>query len=107
MKLSRNLLAGASLFALSCVSALAQQVTGVLGSPGATITIDGRQLPLPPPAFGGMIKEKASESTAWWAPRVVPPKGAPNVLLIMTDDQGYGDLGIYENKPGQRVMALT
>ena len=23
-------------------------------------------------------------------PRVVPPKGAPNVLLIMTDDQGFG-----------------
>ena len=21
---------------------------------------------------------------------MVPPKGAPNVLLIMTDDQGYG-----------------
>ena len=37
-----------------------------------------------------MIKEKASESTPWWPPRVVPPKGAPNVLLIMTDDQGFG-----------------
>ena len=36
-----------------------------------------------------MIKEKASESAAWWAPRIVPPKGAPNVLLIMTDDVGY------------------
>jgi len=60
------------------------------GSPGATITIDGKQLPPPDPAFGGVIKEKASESTAWWAPHVVPPKGAPNVLLIMTDDQGFG-----------------
>lgn len=37
-----------------------------------------------------MIKESATDSTPWWAPRVVPPKGAPNVLLIMTDDQGYG-----------------
>ena len=37
-----------------------------------------------------MINEKASDSKAWWAPRVVPPKGAPNVLLIMTDDQGFG-----------------
>ena len=36
-----------------------------------------------------MIEEKASESKAWWAPRIVPPKGAPNVLLIMTDDVGY------------------
>ena len=37
-----------------------------------------------------MIKEKASESKPWWPPRVVPPKDAPNVLLIMTDDQGFG-----------------
>jgi hypothetical protein len=33
-----------------------------------------------------VIKEKATESTPWWPPRVVPPKGAPNVLLIMTDE---------------------
>lgn len=26
----------------------------------------------------------------WWPPRVVPPKGAHNVLLIMTDDVGFG-----------------
>ncbi len=37
-----------------------------------------------------MINESATGSTPWWPPRVVPPQGAPNVLLIMTDDQGYG-----------------
>src|SRR5258707_15606990 len=66
------------------------QTTGVIGSPSATTTIDGKQLPPPDPKFGGVIREKASESTPWWAPRVVPPRGAPNVLLIMTDDQGFG-----------------
>jgi len=71
-------------------SGLAQQITGTPGSPGATTTITGKQIPPPDPKFGGEIKEKASESKAWWAPRVVPPKGAPNVLLIMTDDQGFG-----------------
>ena len=95
MEISRSMLAGASLLALSCVSALAQQVTGVPGSPGATTTIDGKQLPPPDPKFGGVIKEKASESTAWWAPRVVPPMGAPNVLLIMTDDVGFGAPGTF------------
>ena len=69
---------------------LAQQVTGEPGSPGATTTLDGKRLPAAEPRFGGVIKEKASESTPWWAPRVVPPKGAPNVLLIMTDDEGFG-----------------
>ncbi|HWU39797.1 MAG TPA: arylsulfatase, partial [Candidatus Acidoferrum sp.] len=57
---------------------------------GATTTIPGNQLPPPDPKFGGVIKEKASESKPWWPPRVVPPKGAPNILLIMTDDVGYG-----------------
>jgi arylsulfatase len=70
--------------------ATAQQVTGTLGSPSATTTLPGNQLPSPDPKFGGVIKERASESTAWWPPRVVPPKKAPNVLLIMTDDDGYG-----------------
>jgi arylsulfatase A-like enzyme len=73
-----------------CPGLFAQQVTGPLGSPGATTTISGKQLPPPPPKFGGVIKEKASESKPWWPPRVVPPKGAPNILLIMTDDQGFG-----------------
>src|ERR1700736_2426081 len=72
---------------------MAQQVNGTLGSPSATITIDGKQLPPPPPKFGGVIKETAKDSKSWWPPRVVPPKGAPNVLLIMTDDQGYGVSG--------------
>ena len=64
MKISRSMLAGAALLALSCVSALAQQVTGVPGSPGATTTIDGKQLPPPDPKFGGVIKERATESNA-------------------------------------------
>ncbi len=73
----------------------AQQVTGVPGSPSATTTLDGKQLPPPPPKFGGVIKESAKDSTPWWPPRVVPPKGAPNVILIMTDDQGYGVSGTF------------
>jgi hypothetical protein len=65
-------------------------IQGTPGSPGATVSIDGRVLPPTPPAFGGVIKESALDSTPWWPPRVVPPKGAPNILLIMIDDQGYG-----------------
>ncbi|MBP6776169.1 MAG: arylsulfatase [Piscinibacter sp.] len=68
----------------------AQQVTGTPGSPSATTTLPGNQLPPPTPAFGGVIKHDALQSKPWWAPRVVPPKGAPNVLLIITDDAGFG-----------------
>ena len=73
----------------------AQQINGVPGSPSSTVTLDGKQLPPPPMPFGGVIKESAKDSTPWWPPRVVPPKGAPNILLIMTDDQGYGVSGTF------------
>ena len=67
-----------------------QQITGILGSPSATTTIDGKQLPpMPDEKFGGKIERNVLQSKPYWPPRVVPPKGAPNVLLIMTDDSGY------------------
>ena len=76
--------------ALAALPAVAQQVAGTPGSPSATTTISDKQLPAPDPKFGGVIKNDALQSKAWWAPRVVPPKGAPNVLLIITDDAGFG-----------------
>lgn len=74
---------------------VSQQISGTPGSPSATEVIQGDQLPPPPLPFGGVIKESAKDSKPYWPPRVVPPKGAPNVLLIMTDDQGYGVSGTF------------
>ena len=76
--------------ACTAMPARNQQITGEMGSPSATTTISGKQLPAADPAFGGVIKEDALQSKAWWAPRIVPPKEAPNVLLIITDDAGFG-----------------
>ena len=76
--------------AFSWQPAFAQEVQGELGSPSATTTIDGRQLPPPASPFGGDIEPRALQSKPWWAPRVVPPASAPNVLLIITDDSGFG-----------------
>ena len=68
----------------------AQQASPPPGSPAATITIPGDQLPPPPQKFEGKIERDAKDSRPFWPARVVPPKGAPNVLLIITDDAGYG-----------------
>jgi arylsulfatase A-like enzyme len=84
------LLLAVAMIAVMIVPAMAQQVTGTLGAPNATTTIDGKQLPAPDPPFGGVIKDDALQSKYWWAPRIVPPKEAPNVLLIITDDAGFG-----------------
>ena len=73
----------AAVMAVAPSSRAQVQVTGELGSSSATTTIDGKQLPPPDPTFGGVIKEKATDSKPWWPPRVVPPKDAPNILLIM------------------------
>jgi hypothetical protein len=70
--------------------AQAQQTTGTPGAADATTTIEDNYLPPAPPRFGGNIGLDAKDSKPYWPPRVVPPKGAPNILLIMTDDQGYG-----------------
>jgi arylsulfatase A-like enzyme len=82
-----QLLGGALL--LASAPALAQQVPGVPGAPDATTTIDGRYLPAPPQKFQGEIELNAAQSKPAWPARIVPPKGAPNILLIMTDDVGF------------------
>jgi arylsulfatase A-like enzyme len=76
-------------------TAVSQQISGTPGAPSATEVIQGDQLPPPPLPFGGVIKDDAKDSKPYWPPTVVPRKGAPNVLLIMTDDQGYGVTGTF------------
>ncbi len=48
-----------------------------------------------PEKFGGVIGRYASESTAWWAEPVRAREGAPNVLYVVLDDVGYGQLGCF------------
>ena len=89
MQRSRTLLTFVAAL-LAAAPSVGQQVTGELGSPSAAITVDGKQLPPPDMPFGGKIERNALQSQPWWPPRIVPPKGAPNIVLIMTDDTGFG-----------------
>jgi len=100
---ARALFTAVALF-MSAIGANAQQPTPPAGSPGATKPLSGQQLPAPPTPFGGKIERNAAESTPYWAPRVVPPKGAPNVLLVMIDDEGYGASSRIHT---QRILSLT
>jgi arylsulfatase len=65
----------------TALTANAQQTTGVPGSPGATKTIPGNQLPPPPQPFRGKIERNTAQSTPYWPARVVPPKGAPKCTV--------------------------
>ena len=88
-----------SLGALACAATILVAIHVPAGSasirqascaPGATRAIEGYQLPTSPQSYGGWIERNAAQSTPWWPARIVPPDGAPNVLLIMTDDTGFG-----------------
>jgi uncharacterized protein (TIGR03000 family) len=69
------------------------QAAAPAGSPAATQSPKSKYLPFPTfpeVKFGGKIGIDFPDSKRYWPPRVVPPKGAPNILLIMTDDVGFG-----------------
>lgn len=67
-----------------------QETKGETGSPNITESLDTQVLPPLPPPFEGVIHFNADESIPDWPPMIVPPKEAPNILLIMTDDVGFG-----------------
>ena len=49
----------------------------------------------PGSAFPGVIGRTADESQPAWPALMRAPKGAPNVLFIVLDDTGFGQLGCY------------
>ena len=76
---------------------------GSLAVAGSTLAraeaaeLDRTVLPPSPPAFKGKIGFNYKDSTPDWAPALPlsAPEGAPNVLLIVLDDVGFGHLGCY------------
>jgi arylsulfatase len=55
-----------------------------------TFAAEDNVLPKPEPPFEGKIARTAKDSTPDFPKPVQAPKGAPNVLLILTDDVGFG-----------------
>ncbi|HKM64003.1 MAG TPA: sulfatase-like hydrolase/transferase, partial [Acidisphaera sp.] len=60
------------------------------GSPTAVEFPDSRVLPTPTPPFAGNIEPNLIDSTPAWPPTIAPPAKAPNILLILIDDAGFG-----------------
>ena len=54
------------------------------------VAADGARLPKPDPAFKGKIGETYKDSTPDYPEPLKAPKDAPNVLLILLDDVGFG-----------------
>jgi arylsulfatase len=77
-------------FGLITTTAAAQQLRGTPGAPNAVEFPNSRVLPTPQGAFQGTIMLSARESTPAWPPTLAAPEDAPNVLVILTDDVGFG-----------------
>ena len=58
---------------------------------------DRSKLPIRMPPFGGVVKRTLDDSEPDWASigHVEPPDGAPNVLLVLIDDAGFGNPGTF------------
>lgn len=59
--------------------------------------VDRSVLPPDPPEFKGRIADDYKQSQPDWSPALPlqAPAGAPNVLIVVLDDAGYGQLGSY------------
>ncbi len=53
-------------------------------------TVDRTVLPIPATPFKGTVAISSKDSTPAWPDKVTPPAGAPNVVLILMDDVGFG-----------------
>src|SRR5262245_50882238 len=60
---------------------------------GPSLTSD--ILPLPDPRFGGRIGSSYADSEADIIALPTPPAGAPNVLLVLLDDVGFGQTSTF------------
>ena len=52
-------------------------------------------LPTPQPPFNGKIELRAKDSTPDFPVMQTAPQGAPNILLILLDDSGFGAAGTF------------
>lgn len=75
--------------------ALAQTAAPAPVSPQGAGDVDRRVLPVQQSPFRGRIGATHEASRPDYAPPVRAPAGAPNVLLIMTDDVGFGATGTF------------
>lgn len=68
-----------------------------LAEAGGKFSPDRTVLPIPDRKFGGTVGRTLRDSVADWTmiPRPQAPEDAPNILVILIDDAGYGNIGSF------------
>lgn len=78
--------------AIACVSPTVAARPGLAAESSGPV---GAALPLPDPPFTGKIAESYEDSTPSYPKPTTAPAGAPNVLVILLDDVGFGMTGTF------------
>ena len=70
-----------------------RQLEGSLAEAMGKFNPDRTRLPIPDPNFGGTIGRTIDKSVPDWSINMTPrpPEGAPNVLVVLIDDAGFGN----------------
>jgi len=76
-------------FRLSKMKKLVFPAAGLVAA-GAMTAMAQDVLPRPETPYQGVANKTLEGSKSYFAPHVTAPKGAPNVLLILLDDVGFG-----------------
>lgn len=85
-RLIRSSISTAAMIAALCGGSVAQ---------AQETPADGTVLPLPSPPFKGTIEKIFEGATQDYPQPVTPPEGAPNVVVILLDDLGFGQPGTF------------
>ena len=70
-------------------------MSSVSKKPTSNIKFDRTKLPMPFPPFGGKIGETYKESESEWPALPKAPDGAPNVVIVVLDDIGFGQVSTF------------
>src|SRR5438874_2160495 len=81
---------------ITCFSAIALVITAQsMSAAGSDTDWDRTVLPRPPQPFEGVAKRTLEGSVASFTQPVKAPDGAPNILLVLIDDAGFGNPSMF------------
>jgi arylsulfatase A-like enzyme len=76
-------------------TALALAASVATFAPGIALAQDRSNLPIADPSFKGKVGTSFEDSTEDFPQPIQAPKGAPNVVVILLDDLGFGQPGTF------------
>ncbi len=80
---------------VSCLSFLICLVLALASGWLSASIADRNVLPAPPVPYKGTLAVTEEDSTAVFPSPIKAPSGAPNILLVMTDDVGFGTVSTF------------